>query len=140
MGLFDQWQAQPHMVATKFGEGWLRGLTEPDEQLRTVWVDFDFVREVFYADCDEATVGAAIDHLRPQSGYPYSVPCSLSEHPSVRCTSVVCSEDQVVNPDWSKRMARDIGADIVELPGSHSPFLSRPSALADVLLRVNDGT
>jgi hypothetical protein len=43
----------------------------------------------------------------------------------------------VVNPDWSKRIARDrLGADIVELPGSHSPFLSQPSALADVLLRL----
>jgi pimeloyl-ACP methyl ester carboxylesterase len=136
IGLFDQWQAQPDMVSTKFGEGWLQGLSEPDEQLRTVWVDFEFVREVFYADCDEATVAAAIDHLRPQSGYPWTVPCSLTEHPSVSCTSVVCSEDQVVNPDWSRRTARDIGADIVELPGSHSPLLSRPSAVADVLIRV----
>ena len=137
VGLFQQWQAQPDMVCTKFAEGWLQGLTEPDDQLRTEWVDFDFAREVFYADCDQATVAAAIDHLRPQSGYPYAIPSSLTEHPSVRCTSVVCSEDQVVNPDWSKRMARDIGADIVELPGSHSPFLSRPSELAEVLLRIS---
>jgi hypothetical protein len=36
----------------------------------------------------------------------------------------------------SKRMARDIAAEIVELPGNHSPMLSRPSAVADVLLRV----
>ena len=91
---------------------------------------------MFYADCADATVAAAIDQLRPQSGYPFAVPCSLTEHPSVRSTSVVCSDDRVVNPEWSKRMARDIGADIVELPGSHSPFLSRPEALADVLLRV----
>ena len=55
-------------------------------------------RRVFYADCDEASVAAAIDHLRPQAGYPWTVPCSLTEHPSVRCTSVVCSEDRVVNP------------------------------------------
>jgi hypothetical protein len=140
LGLFEQWQAQRDMVCAKFADGWLSGLTEPDEQLRTAWVDFDFVREVFYADCDEATVAAAIDHLRPQSGYPYSVPCSLTEHPSVRCTSVVCSQDQVVNPAWSKRIAREIGAETVELPGSHSPFLSRPSAVAEVLLRIADGT
>jgi hypothetical protein len=62
----------------------------------------------------------------------------LTEHPAVRCTSVVCSEDRVVNSDWSKRTARDIGADIVELPGSHSPFLSRPASVADVLLRIAD--
>jgi pimeloyl-ACP methyl ester carboxylesterase len=136
MGLFNQWQAQPDMVCADFANGWLQGLSEPDEQLRTVWVDFDFVRAVFYADCDEAAMTAALDHLRPQSGYPFAVPCSLTEHPAVPCTSVVCNEDRVVNPDWSKRTARDIGADVVELPGSHSPFLSRPSALADVLLRI----
>jgi pimeloyl-ACP methyl ester carboxylesterase len=139
IGLFDQWQAQPDMVSPEFAEGWLQGLSEPDDQMRTVWVDFNFVRKVFYADCDEATVVAAIDHLRPQSGYPWTLPCSLTEHPSVSCTSVVCSEDRVVNPDWSKRTARNIGADLVELQGSHSPLLSRPSALADVLLRIADG-
>jgi pimeloyl-ACP methyl ester carboxylesterase len=133
--LVDQ---QSEIATAEFLEGWLKALTEPDEQLRTEWVDFDFVRKVFYADCDEATVAAAIDHLRPQSGYPFTVPCSLSEHPSMSCTSVVCSEDRIVNPDWSKRTARDIGADIVELPGSHSPLLSRPSAVANVLLRIAD--
>jgi hypothetical protein len=38
--------------------------------------------------------------------------------------------------DWAKRVARDrLGADLIELPGSHSPFLSRPNDLAAVLLR-----
>jgi hypothetical protein len=138
--LVDQWQAQPDMVSAEFAEGWLQGLSEPDEQLRMAWVDHDFVRKVFYADCDDATAAAAIDHLRPQSSYPWTLPCSLDEHPSVSCTSVVCSEDLVVNPVWSRRAARDTGADIVELPGSHSPFLSRPSAVADVLLRIAEGT
>ncbi len=124
------------IATAEFLEGWLKGLSEPDEQLRTVWVDFDFVRRVFYADCDEATVTAAIEHLRPQSAYPWTVPCSLTEYPSVSCTSVVCSEDRVVDTGWSKRTARDIGADIVELPGSHSPLFSRPQAVADILLGI----
>jgi pimeloyl-ACP methyl ester carboxylesterase len=136
IGLFDQWQAQPDMVSPEFADGWLQGLSEPDEQMRTVWVDFDFVRKVFYADCDETTVASAIANLRPQSGYPWTVPCSLTEHLPVSCTSVVCREDRVLHPDWSKRTARTIGADLVELPGSHSPMLSRPAAVADVLVRV----
>jgi hypothetical protein len=32
-----------------------------------------------------------------------------------------------------------LGADVVELPGGHSPFLSRPRVLADVLARIADG-
>ena len=73
--------------------------------------------------------------LQP-AAYPLTLPCSLTEPPSVPCTYVVCAEDQVVSLEWSRRIAHRIGADIVELPGSHSPLLSRQSAVADVLLRV----
>jgi hypothetical protein len=41
---------------------------------------------------------------------------------------------RLVNPDWSRRVARErLNANLVELPGSHSPFLSRPAGLAEVL-------
>ena len=133
LSLVDQGLEQ---MAAEFANGWVNGLSKPDEQGRTAWVDFDFVRKVFYPDCDEPTVAAAIDHLRPQAAYPWTRPCSLDEPPSVPCTYVVCAEDRVVSIEWSRRTARRIGADIVELPGGHSPLLSRPSAVADVLLRV----
>lgn len=136
--LLDQWQAEPDMVHPEFADGWLQGLTDPDDQMRTAWVDHEFAGKVFYDDCDGATVTEAIGHLRLQSGYAWTVPYTLPEHPSVPCTSVVCSEDLVVNPAWSRRMAHKIGADLVELPGSHSPMLSRPAAVAEVLLRVGD--
>ena len=113
----DQFQAQPDMITPKYVNGYVNGLSEPDEQGRTVWVDFDFVREMFYADCDERTVAAAIDHLRPQAAYPWTLPFSLTKSPSVPRTYVVCTEDQIITPEWSRRTARNIGADIVELPG-----------------------
>lgn len=130
--LFDQWREQPDMVNPQWG----KGLAEPDEQSRTVWVDIDSARELFYADCDEQIVVAAFDRLRPQSAYPFTAPLLLAEFPTASSTSIVCTEDQMLSPEWSRRIARDIGADIVELPGSHSPLLSRPSAVADILLRV----
>lgn len=129
---YDQWREQPDMVNPE----WAKGLSEPDAQLRTTWVDLDSARELLWADCDEQTVASAFDRLRPQSAYPFTAPLSLDEFPSVSCTSIVCTEDRLINPEWSRRIARDIGADIVELPGSHSPLLSRPSAVADVLVRV----
>ncbi|ULE35187.1 hypothetical protein K3G64_11835 [Mycobacterium sp. IDR2000157661] len=50
---------------------------------------------------------------------------------------VVCAEDRMVNPDWSRRIAREWQqADVIELPGSHSTFLSRPKDLATVLNRL----
>ncbi len=135
LSLVDQGLEQ---ITPEFANGWVKGLSAPDEQGRTVWIDFDFVRKMFYADCDEPTVAAAIDHLRPQAAYPWTLPCLLTEQPSLPCTYVVCAEDQIVTAEWSKRIAHRIGADIVELPGSHSPLLSRPAAVAEVLLRVAD--
>jgi hypothetical protein len=90
-----------------------------------------------YADCDERSANAAIAQLRRQSAYATTLPCSLAEFPDVGCTSVICGGDQLLGHEWATRVAVDrLGADLIELPGSHSPFLSRPSAVADVLLRL----
>jgi pimeloyl-ACP methyl ester carboxylesterase len=130
--LFDQWQEHHDMV----NPAWDKGLGEPDEELKTVWVDVDCARELLYADCDEQTVAAAFDRLRPQSAYPFTAPLLLAKFPAMSCTSIVCTEDRLIGQEWSRRIAREIGADIVELPGSHSPLLARPSAVADILLQV----
>jgi pimeloyl-ACP methyl ester carboxylesterase len=114
---------------------YVQGLSMPDEQLRQVWTDLEAARAVFYGDCSEQIAQAAINRLRPQSVYPAIQPCSLAEFPAVKTTYIVCSEDQMLRPEWSRRTARDrIGAELIELPGHHSPFYSRPSVLADVLL------
>jgi pimeloyl-ACP methyl ester carboxylesterase len=122
---YDQWQEQPDMVNPE----WDKGLSKPDEQLRTIWVDLESARELLWADCDELTVADAFDRLRAQAAYPFTAPLSMAEFPTVNSTSIICTEDQLINPQWSRRIARDIGADIVELPGSHSPLLSRPRSL-----------
>jgi hypothetical protein len=110
-------------------------LSVPDEQLRQVWSDIDIACAMFYGECDEQTTKAALDRLRSQSAYPAIQPCSLAEFPDVQTTYVVCSDDQILRPEWSRRTARErIGAELIELPGDHSPFYSRPSVLADVLL------
>jgi pimeloyl-ACP methyl ester carboxylesterase len=129
---FDQMRDEP-MLSPEY----VKGLSEPDTQNRIRWVDLELARQVLFADCDESTSETAVHRLGLQARYPYSVPFSLTEFPSVRCTYVVCSDDQLVLPEWSKRVARDrLGADVIELPGGHSPFLSRPSALADVLTDI----
>jgi hypothetical protein len=48
---------------------------------------------------------------------------------------VLTTDDRVLNQKWAIAAARDrlAGAKPVLLPGSHSPFLSRPAALADIL-------
>lgn len=129
--LFDQLDHKIEML----NPAYLEGLSVPDEQLLQAWTDLDLACAMLYGDCDEPTTKAAIDRLRPQSAYPATLPTSLAEHPSVPTTYVVCSEDQILRPEWSRQTACErLGAELIELPGDHSPFYSRPSALADVLL------
>jgi pimeloyl-ACP methyl ester carboxylesterase len=132
--LFDQLQDDPPPMNPDCRKG-----LERDAQKRRVWVDLNVARDLLYADCDEQTVEAAFKRLRPQADYPQKYPLSLSEFPSVPCSYVVCAADRMIFPEWSKRVARDrIGTDLIELPGSHSPMLSRPLAFAEVLLGIAD--
>ena len=111
------------------------GLSEPDEQRRREWVDDELARAVLFGDCEDATARAAIEHLRPQALHPYGQTFPLEAFPFAPATYVLCAQDQLVNPEWSRRTARArLGAKVIELPGGHSPFLSRPRALAEVLL------
>ncbi len=118
---------------------WMTGLGKLDAQGAQAWIHRDVTKEMLFGDCDDATAERAIDRLRPQAHRPIDVAFPLSQFPSVRSTSVICADDRLVEPQWSRRAARNrLGADIVELPGGHTPFLSRPTALANVLLCIAD--
>lgn len=114
--------------------GYTLGLGEKDSEGRRGWVDKELARIHLYSDCDERTVSTAFTRLRRQSLAPYKVPCSLPAYPDVATSYIVCAQDRMVSPDWSRRIAHGwLSADIIEMPGSHSPFLSRPRDLAAVL-------
>jgi pimeloyl-ACP methyl ester carboxylesterase len=58
-------------------------------------------------------------------------------YPDVPSTSLILTGDAAVSPEWQRTVAEGrLGSDVVELPGSHSPFLTRPAELADALVRI----
>jgi pimeloyl-ACP methyl ester carboxylesterase len=127
--LLEQFGIEPDTLLPEY-----QGGIEADELGRSRWVDADLARRVMYADCEEEDAAAAFGRLRRQAGNHYALPCGLEALPDVRTTYVVCSEDRLVNPVWSRRVATGrLAADLVELPGSHSPFLSRPKDVAELL-------
>ena len=110
------------------------GLGDPDEQGRRRWVDFAAARRTFYGDCSEADARAAFERLRPQARTPYAEPCPLDAMPDAERTYVLCTEDGIVNPGWSRRAVRErLAVEPLEIPGDHSPFYSRPAELARLL-------
>ena len=126
----EQRDVEPDMLYPDY----LDGMGEVDANGLRRWVDKELPRQILYADCDAEAASAAIERLRPQAQTPYGEACVLDTLPSTPSTYIVCGEDRLVNPDWSRRIAKErLGADLVELPGSHSPFLSRPNELAAVL-------
>ncbi|WP_319453570.1 MULTISPECIES: alpha/beta fold hydrolase [unclassified Mycobacterium] len=129
--VIEQLASEPDMISPLFYEG----LGELDDQMRTPFADLELARKIFYADCDDSVAAAAVARLSPQSALPPSQCFTLSEFPSVRTTYVMCRDDQAVGAEWARRIADErLHADLVELPGGHSPFYSRPAVLADVLL------
>jgi len=87
-----------------------------------------------YADCSPEDAGWAVARLRKQSTTPHRALGELIE-PVAPSTSIVCADDRVVRAEWGRWAARERlrGAPVIEVPGGHSPFLSRPAILAATL-------
>ena len=58
----------------------------------------------------------------------------LTSWPDVESRSIVCRDDRALNPEWVRKVARDrLGVEAIELGGGHSPFMTRPNELAQVI-------
>jgi pimeloyl-ACP methyl ester carboxylesterase len=106
-----------------------------DPEGRLVWPDFGTANYAMYHDCRPREASRAYSRLRPQATKPFVDPWPLEDWPEVPMTFVVCSEDRMGRAECLARVARRrFGLEPVQLAGGHSPFLSRPADLADVLL------
>ncbi len=90
--------------------------------------------ELFFDDATPAMARWATQRLRPQSYGVMKEVTPLVAWPDVESRSIVCRDDRALNPVWVRAAARErLGVDPIELPGGHSPFLTRPAELARVL-------
>jgi pimeloyl-ACP methyl ester carboxylesterase len=97
---------------------------------------------LFYGDCPPELAAWAHARLRPQSTRPLSEPSAVTGPPPGPVTVITCTDDPLTPPVWQRHRATTVlgGAPVVELAGGHSPFLSRPAALAEVLAGVVSAT
>jgi pimeloyl-ACP methyl ester carboxylesterase len=94
-------------------------------------------RRVFYHDCDDDLAAWAVSRLRPQGPRPLTEPSPLGAWPEVPSEVVLTDDDRAVSAAWAVEAARGwLGRDPIVLPGSHSPFVSHPAALADALVNA----
>jgi pimeloyl-ACP methyl ester carboxylesterase len=99
------------------------------------------LRDRFYHRCAPEDADRAMERIRDQALRPYVELTPLGSWPDVPASYVLCGEDRACNPAWSRRaVPQRLGIEPVELPRSdHSPFLSFPAELADLLVGAAEG-
>jgi len=102
----------------------------------TALPDLERAGDLFYADCDPATRAWAVAQLRRQRVAAYAEPVPAPAWKQIDSTYIVCSEDRALPPDLQRGLFAPRAARTLELNSSHSPFLSQPAALAELLASI----
>ncbi|WP_432844010.1 alpha/beta hydrolase [Dactylosporangium sp. CA-092794] len=133
--LGTSWDEQ--VAAAERGSIILRGLSDGQAAHgddSSSWADEDKAIARFYADAPPGLARSAAARLRRQYWTVMHETCPLPAWPDVEYRSIVCTHDRVVSPEWSRRTFRDrFHRAAVDLDSDHSPFLSHPAALVDLL-------
>jgi pimeloyl-ACP methyl ester carboxylesterase len=98
----------------------------------TMTIKTDRARELFYADCAEADARWATEQL---GSHPMDSIAATVDRPawrSVPTTYVCCEQDATLTRDYMHAAIERVGNG-VHWPTSHSPMLSRPDLVADLL-------
>jgi pimeloyl-ACP methyl ester carboxylesterase len=98
----------------------------------TVTLDRDVARACLYHDCDPATSDWAVQHLGPQPLASLRQPPRAVAWRSRPATYIVCTDDQASHPGLQRIFARRCSR-TMEWDTGHSPFLSCPARVADLL-------
>lgn len=101
------------------------------------FIDPEFAAQIFYPDIDPEEAAQWATKLRP-GNTGGSVVVEKAAWRSTPATYVVCTDDPILLVDGQRAVAERMGADVVEMPGDHSPMVARPAELADILVALLD--
>ncbi|WP_231445959.1 alpha/beta hydrolase [Brevibacterium zhoupengii] len=101
------------------------------------FADLEGAREFFFHDCDGDTARWAFEHLTPERfGEEGTVPLSVPDfwEADLPRSFIRCLQDRS-QPRWLSDLVTDrLGVEPLTIDASHSPFLSRPTELAQLLV------
>jgi pimeloyl-ACP methyl ester carboxylesterase len=89
----------------------------------------------FYHDCTPEIAAAAIARLRPMSLAALGGTVDAAAWREKPATYVVCTDDRALPEALQRSNAARVGTSI-DWPTSHSPFLSRPDLVAELLVEL----
>jgi len=120
----------PTAMAEEF---WARVARQHVENGLRSWEPDDAIA-IFFHDCDPQVARWASGQLRPQSTAISERPSPLVSLPTVPYRYIACADDRALAFDWQLDVARRLGVEPVVIGGGHSPFLSHPRDLVDILV------
>jgi pimeloyl-ACP methyl ester carboxylesterase len=103
----------------------------------------DAARDKFFNDCDDETVRWAFERLcAERGGKTSSTPASLPRFwaADLPRSFIRCLQDRAQERWNADLVAERLGVQPLEIDSSHSPFLSRPSELAELLVHATTTT
>ncbi len=91
--------------------------------------------ELVFHNSERELALEAASRLRRQAALPFTEPCPFEAFPDVPRVGIVSGEDRLLRPEWLDRAVRErLGVMPHDLGGDHTPMLSQPARLAEVLL------
>jgi pimeloyl-ACP methyl ester carboxylesterase len=110
----------------------------PDARGRLECVDQQLAADFFYHDCDPETVAWAFGQLTPAPTdfmqEPVSIPAFWQA--DLPRSYIHCKQDRAKPPSMTRSVVERLGVEPLNIDASHSPFLSRPAELAQLLVRA----
>ena len=99
--------------------------------------DETLAMECYFHDCEPDLAQWAFTNLQDQRSLSYLTEVTpLQTLPDAEYTYIVCVDDRIISPVWSKYAARKrLGVEAIEIPGGHYPHISHPVQLAEVLTK-----
>ena len=111
----------------------------PSGDGRTANVLADRAKDLFYHDCSDEDIEFAMERLSPQPMAILEAPVSISDENfgSVPRCYIECLDDHAIGIALQRDMisASPCGQ-VLQINTSHSPFLSKPKELAELLSQV----
>ncbi|WP_167975536.1 alpha/beta fold hydrolase [Lentzea indica] len=91
-------------------------------------------RDLLFADLPDELAAWAVERLRPQNAAVFEQEQTEAAWRKLPTAAILCEDDRIFPAMFTERAAR---AEVVRyLPGGHSPFLSRPRELAELICEL----
>ncbi len=106
-----------------------------DGPLVTAGNERETPQQLFFGDMPPAEADAAAARLLPQSVLPFQDALTRAAWHEVPASYVITERDAIFPVEAQEALAARLGSRTARMPTSHSPLLSRPEMLADIIER-----